>query len=235
MPILELRHVSKSYTEPGSNNAVSVLKDVSLTIEPGESLSITGPSGCGKSTLLNILGTLDEPDSGEILFHGKSIKGATPKEISELRSQEIGFIFQLHHLLPQCTVLENVLLPVMALAKRPDLKAAEKRARDLLAAVGLGERISWRPTQLSGGERQRAAVVRALINQPKMILADEPTGALDEANADSLTSLIVKMVEEFGISLVLVTHHPAQAARMKRMLRLHEGRLTENLSTQSHL
>ena len=195
MPLLELRDVSKSYTEPGSNNAVSVLKDVSLTIEPGESLSITGPSGCGKSTLLNILGTLDEPDRGEILFHGKSIKGATPKEISELRSQEIGFIFQLHHLLPQCTVLENVLLPVMALAKRPDLKAAEKRARDLLAAVGLGERISWRPTQLSGGERQRAAVVRALINQPKMILADEPTGALDEANADSLTTLIVKMVE----------------------------------------
>ena len=224
MPLIELRNVSKSYTEPGSSNVVPVLRDISLSVEAGESLAITGPSGCGKSTLLNILGTLDEPDGGDFLFEGESLLGARPKRLSELRSAKIGFIFQLHHLLPQCSVLENVLLPTLALASKPDGAASRERAMDLLKAVGLESRSNWRPSQLSGGERQRVAVVRAMINQPRVILADEPTGALDEAHADGLTSLLIDLVEKSSIALVLVTHHPQQAGRMKRTLRLHEGR-----------
>ena len=226
MPLVELRQVSKAYHEPGgASKPVPVLKDISLTIEPGESVAIVGPSGCGKSTLLNILGTLDTAESGEYLFDGQPVKGASEERIRELRSQSIGFIFQLHHLLPQCTVLENVLLPTLALPNKPDAAAMQKRGIELLAAVGLGHRADYRPAQISGGERQRVAVVRALMNKPKLILADEPTGALDEANADTLTNLMINLVEKFGIALVLVTHQMAQAERMKRLLRLHNGSL----------
>lgn len=226
MPLLELRHVSKAYTEPASGATVPVLRDVSLTIEPGQSLAITGPSGCGKSTLLNILGTLDEPDNGDVLFDGVSSRGLSPQKLSALRSAGIGFIFQLHHLLPQCTVLENVLLPTLAMRPRPEEKTVRDRAVELLKAVGLDHRSGYRPAQLSGGERQRAAVVRALIGLPKMILADEPTGALDEQNSKLLTDLLVSLVDKFGIALVLVTHHREQARRMQRMMRLHDGNLT---------
>jgi ABC-type lipoprotein export system ATPase subunit len=143
--------------------------------------------------------------------------------LAELRSRKIGFIFQLHHLMPQCTVLENVLLPTLAL--KEGASEVRGRAEALLEQVGLKDRMSWRPAQLSGGERQRVAVVRALINQPRLILADEPTGALDERNAEALTSLLLELQKTTGVSLVLVTHHPAQAARMSRVLRIHEGRL----------
>ncbi len=224
MSLIELRHVSKAYTEPGSTLSVPVLRDVNLSIEAGESIAITGPSGCGKSTVLNLLGTLDEPDQGEVLFEGESLSGASAQKLSQLRSGKIGFIFQLHHLLPQCTVLENVLLPTLAMVPRPDAKAAQDRALELLKIVGLEHRANYRPAQLSGGERQRAAVVRSLINNPRMILADEPTGALDEQNAALLTDLLLSLVDKFGITLVLVTHHPAQAQRMKRVVRLHEGK-----------
>jgi ABC-type lipoprotein export system ATPase subunit len=227
MPLLELRHVAKAYCEPVSGASVPVLRDVSLSIEPGQSLAVTGPSGCGKSTLLNVLGTLDQPDSGEVLFEGQSTKGLASEKMAALRSAGIGFIFQLHHLLPQCTVLENVLLPTLALSSQPDATATHKHAMDLLKTVGLDQRADYRPAQLSGGERQRAAVVRALINSPKVILADEPTGALDEQNANVLTDLLLTLVEKFGIALVLVTHHRLQAERMQRMCRLHEGVLTE--------
>jgi len=227
MPLLELRHVAKAYHEPVSGNSVPVLRDVSLTIEPGQSVAITGPSGCGKSTLLNILGTLDEPDSGEVLFDGKPTRGLGAKELAALRSAGIGFVFQLHHLLPQCTVLENVLLPTLALQQRPDPAALRTRAMDLLKTVGLDARAGYRPAQLSGGERQRAAVVRALINSPKLILADEPTGALDEQNSKLLTDLLLSLVDKFGIALVLVTHQPSQAQRMQRMCRLHDGSLSD--------
>ena len=227
MPLLELRSVSKSYAEPGSGASVPVLRQVNLAIEAGQSLAITGPSGCGKSTLLNILGTLDTPDDGEILFDGTSTRGLDAVALSALRSRSIGFIFQLHHLLPQCTVLENVLLPTLALSPKPDAKTTRDRALDLLKTVGLDHRAGYRPSQLSGGERQRAAVVRALINSPKLILADEPTGALDEQNSQLLTDLLVSLVDKFGIALVLVTHHPQQAARMQRVLRLHSGHLTD--------
>lgn len=223
MPLLELRNISKSYLEPASGASVPVLRGVNLTIEPGQSLAITGPSGCGKSTLLNILGTLDEPDEGEVLFNGTPTRGLTPEKLAALRSASIGFVFQLHHLLPQCTVLENVLLPTLAMQPAPNASEMRARALDLLKTVGLDHRANYHPAQLSGGERQRAAVVRALINSPKLILADEPTGALDEQNSKLLTDLLVSLVDKFGIALVLVTHHPLQAQRMQKVYRLHDG------------
>jgi len=225
MSLITLTHISKSYREPGSGNVVPVLRDVSLTIQAGESVAIVGPSGCGKSTLLNILGTLDIPDAGEYTFDGTAIAGSTPAQLAALRSEKIGFIFQLHHLMPQCSVLENVLLPTLALKVKPNAAELQQRAEGLLKSVGLQDRLNWKPAQLSGGERQRVAVVRALINQPKIILADEPTGALDEKNAESLTTLLMDLQKTTCTSLVMVTHHPAQAARMSRTLKLHEGKL----------
>ncbi len=225
MPLLSLSHVSKAYREPGSGQLVPVLKDISLTIQAGESVAIVGPSGCGKSTLLNILGTLDLADAGDFVFEGESIAGCSTADLAKLRSEKIGFIFQLHHLMPQCTVLENVLLPTLALKVKPAADVLKKRAEQLLASVGLQDRLSWKPAQLSGGERQRVAVVRALINEPRLILADEPTGALDEQNAESLTTLLLDLQKTTGVSLVMVTHHPAQAARMGRVLTMHEGAL----------
>jgi ABC-type lipoprotein export system ATPase subunit len=225
MSLLSLSHVSKAYREPGRGQLVPVLKDICLTIEEGESVAIVGPSGCGKSTLLNILGTLDLADAGDFMFEGQSIAGCSTADLAKLRSEKIGFIFQLHHLMPQCTVLENVLLPTLALKVKPAAEVLKKRAEQLLASVGLQDRLSWKPAQLSGGERQRVAVVRALINAPRLILADEPTGALDEKNAESLTTLLLDLQKTTGVSLVMVTHHPAQAARMGRVLTMHEGAL----------
>lgn len=225
MSLITLAHISKAYQEPGSGNRVQVLRDISLEIAAGGSVAIVGPSGCGKSTLLNILGTLDEPDEGSYTFDGSPVAGRSPAELAALRSEKVGFIFQLHHLMPQCTVLENVLLPTLAL--KTGAGDARQRAESLLASVGLQDRLNWKPAQLSGGERQRVAVVRALINQPKLILADEPTGALDEKNAEALTSLLLDLQKTTGVSLVLVTHHPAQAARMSRVLKIHEGVLVD--------
>ncbi len=225
MPLVELRNVSKAYRDPGSGLAAPVLHGITLVIEAGESLAILGPSGCGKSTLLNILGTLDEPDEGEVFIDGESTRGASAARLSELRSKKIGFVFQMHHLLPQCTVLENVLLPTLALSVRPDPNTARERGMELLKSAGLDHRARYKPAQLSGGERQRVAVVRALINSPRLLLADEPTGSLDESNAGNLTDIMVNLVDQFGISLVLVTHQITQARRMKKLLTLHEGRV----------
>ena len=225
MPLIELKHVSKSYREAGGVVETPVLRDLSWEVEAGQSMAIVGPSGCGKSTLLNLLGTLDEPDSGEILFEGESLRGSSPQRLSALRSRKIGFIFQLHHLMPQCTVLENVLLPTLALPKDERSEDAPERAAQLLQRVGLQDRVQAYPAQLSGGERQRVAVVRALINQPRLILADEPTGALDEEHAASLTGLLIELQRDLGVTLVMVTHHPAQARRMQQVWRMHQGQL----------
>lgn len=227
MPLISVAGVSKAYREPNSGNVVPVLRNISLEIACGESVAIVGPSGCGKSTLLNILGTLDAPDTGTVTIDSEAVASSSPVRLAQLRSEKIGFIFQLHHLMPQCTVLENVLLPTLALKQKPAAAVLRQRAEELLAAVGLQDRLAWRPAQLSGGERQRVAVVRALINQPKVILADEPTGALDEKNADALTSLLLDLQKRTGVSLVVVTHHPAQAAQMGRVLRIHEGKLEQ--------
>jgi ABC-type lipoprotein export system ATPase subunit len=221
MPLIQLTNVSKSYTDPGSGAQVPVLRGINLSIEAGESVAIVGPSGCGKSTLLNILGTLDLPDAGEIVFDGEALASLKAPGLAAVRSQKIGFIFQLHHLMPQCSVLENVLLPTLAL-KSPPADAAQ-RAESLLEQVGLKDRMDWKPAQLSGGERQRVAFVRALINQPRLILADEPTGALDETNASALTDLLLTLQKSSDVTLVMVTHHRAQADRMGRVLTIHEG------------
>ncbi|MFO1485980.1 MAG: ABC transporter ATP-binding protein [Verrucomicrobiaceae bacterium] len=224
MPLIQLTNITKSYFDPGSGASVPVLRGITLGISAGESLAIVGPSGCGKSTLLNILGTLDLPDEGTYLFEDDDLTRSTPKQLAALRSQKIGFIFQLHHLMPQCSVLENVLLPTLALKSPP--ADAQQRAVALLEEVGLKDRMSWKPAQLSGGERQRVAFVRALINQPRLILADEPTGALDEANAAALTELLLTLQKSNGVTLVMVTHHRAQADRMDRVMTIHEGMLS---------
>jgi ABC-type lipoprotein export system ATPase subunit len=224
MALIALTDICKTYREPGGA-ALDVLRGVSLAIEAGESVAVVGPSGCGKSTLLNVLGTLDTPDSGRYMLDGEEVSLCGPERLAALRGEKIGFIFQLHHLMPQCTALENVLLPTLALARRPDPVRVRERAVELLEAVGLSGRIHGKPAELSGGERQRVAVVRALINEPRLILADEPTGALDERNAEALTGLLLNLCRRSGATLVMVTHHPAQAARMDRTLRLHEGRL----------
>ena len=221
MPLIHLTNVSKSYSDPGSGAKVPVLRCIDLSIEAGEAVAIIGPSGCGKSTLLNILGTLDQPDGGELMFDGEALSSLKAPQLAAVRSQKIGFIFQLHHLLPQCSVLENVLLPTLALKSSP--ADTLQRAESLLEQVGLKDRMGWKPAQLSGGERQRVAFVRALINQPRLILADEPTGALDETNAAALTDLLLQLQKTSNVTLVMVTHHRAQADRMGRVLTIHEG------------
>jgi ABC-type lipoprotein export system ATPase subunit len=224
MPLIQLTKVTKSYLDPGSGARVPVLRGLTFGVSAGESVAIVGPSGCGKSTLLNILGTLDSPDEGSFVFDEQNLTRCTPKQLAAIRSQKIGFIFQLHHLMPQCSVLENVLLPTLALKSPP--RDAQERAHSLLEQVGLKDRMRWKPAQLSGGERQRVAFVRALINQPRLILADEPTGALDEANAAALTDLLLKLQQSSGVTLVMVTHHRAQAERMNRVMTIHEGVLS---------
>ncbi len=223
-PLLVLSQVSKRY-QPPENGApeLEVLREISLSAEAGESLAIAGPSGSGKSTLLNIIGTLDQPSSGQVRLEGRDLGKLNELELASVRNREIGFIFQAHHLLPHCTVLENVLVPTLAGFGSPD--ASEAKARELLSRVGLGARLHHRPGQLSGGERQRVAVVRALINGPKLLLADEPTGALDRASAAELGQLLVELNREQHVTLLVVTHAPDLAARMRRILRLTNGRL----------
>lgn len=220
-PLLELRDVHKSYPGP---EPVPVLKGASLALARGESVAIVGPSGSGKSTILNLLGTLDLPDRGTITFDGRDLTKLTAKELAALRNRQIGFIFQSHHLLPQCSVLENVLLPTLADANRTT-SDAEQRARKLLDRVSLGHRLDHLPGKLSGGERQRVAVVRALINRPALLLADEPTGALDRASATNLGQLLVELNREEGVTLVVVTHSTELAQRMGRTVELLDGKL----------
>ncbi len=214
--LLELTHVHKSYASP----PVEVLRDINFQLADGEAVAIVGPSGSGKSTLLNILGALDKPTQGTALFDGRDIATLTEPELAAIRNRQIGFIFQLHHLLPQCTVLENVLIPT--LAGTPDA-TAPARAERLLERVGLKPRLAHRPGQLSGGECQRVAVARALINQPKLLLADEPTGALDHANATGLGQLLIELNKEQGVALVVVTHSLELAKRLPKVVELWDG------------
>ena len=221
--LAELSNVTKSYCSDAG--AVPVLNGISLTIAEGETVAITGPSGCGKSTLLNLLGALDQADSGEIRVAGRDLTKLDAQQLAEFRNTTVGFVFQLHHLLPQCTVLENVLVPSIV-RKDADRAALCARAAQLLGAVGLSHRLDHRPGQLSGGERQRAAVARALINSPKLLLADEPTGALDRASAERLADLLAEVHQREKITIVMVTHSPELACRMGRMLPLLDGRLS---------
>lgn len=223
-PLLEISGVVKGYRD-GEGPETTVLRGVHLHLNAGESAAIVGPSGSGKSTLLNLIGTLDRPDGGRIVLKGRDLATLGETALARVRSREIGLIFQLHHLLPQLDVLENVLVPTLADPAAPRREAAEVRARRLLARVGLAERLAHRPGQLSGGERQRVAVVRALINEPALLLADEPTGALDRASAGTLADLLVELNREEGVALLVITHAPELAARMGRVYTLRDGAL----------
>jgi len=221
-PILELKSVTKWYE---SDAGRKILDGLDLTINAGDRFAIVGPSGCGKSTLLNILGTLDAPSQGEVIVDGTAIAGLGEAEIARIRSQKIGFIFQMHHLLPQCTALENVLVPTLALGKNVDPEAASSRARELMNRVGLGDKLDRPPSQLSGGEKQRVAVVRSLINGPKLLLADEPTGALDEDNARRLIDLLVELNDSEDLALIVVTHDRAIAESVGEIRTLNGGKI----------
>jgi len=223
-PLLELRNVCKSYRSDGGGT-VDVLKNVNHTMARGETLAILGPSGCGKSTLLNLIGTLDQPTSGQVLLEGVDLQTLDERGIARIRNRRLGFVFQLHHLLPQCTVLENVLLPTLADPRARPGAECTQRAERLLERVGLADRRHHRPGQLSGGERQRTALVRALINEPPLLLADEPTGSLDRASAESLGDLLAELNHEDGVSLVVVTHSQELARRMSHICQIRDGAL----------
>ena len=224
--ILEMQSVSKRYGDQGAA-ATQVLTDADLALAAGESLAVVGPSGSGKSTLLNIAGALDLPTTGRVLLEDRDLSTLTDRELAEVRNERIGFVFQLHHLLPQCTVWENVLVPTLARPSARDACETETRAEALLTRVGLADRMSYRPGQLSGGERQRVAVVRALINRPVLLLADEPTGSLDRASAEALVELLIELNRDENVTLVVVTHAMYVAEAMQHVLELRDGTLTE--------
>jgi lipoprotein-releasing system ATP-binding protein len=221
-PLVELTGVHMRY-----ESSEEVLRGVSLTINRADSLAIVGPSGCGKSTLLNVIGGLMKPTEGDVRFDGQDVYAWDERELAGFRNRRLGFIFQSHHLLPQCSAIENVLVPTLALpaAERRD---RTERARNLLDRVGLADRADHRPGQLSGGERQRVAVARALINEPDLVLADEPTGALDEDTADHLGDLLLRINHEDDVTLVVVTHALRLAERMRAVRRLRAGVLQES-------
>jgi ABC-type lipoprotein export system ATPase subunit len=228
--MLELIKVTKSYDWPGNTQGVCILRDITLKIEEGESVAIVGPSGSGKTTLLNIIGALDRPTAGRVVFDGRDLSGLGDSELSRIRNSQIGFVFQLHHLLPQCTVLENVLVPTLADRGAVSPTEARKRAMELLERVGLADWSLHRPGELSGGQRQRVAVVRALINRPKLLLADEPTGSLDKEASRNIAKLLVELNQSEGVSLVVVTHSVTLAENMKRVLELTDGTLRDRQS-----
>ena len=221
--VLQCRGVVRRFREGSSE--LEVLSGVDLEVAPAERVAIVGASGSGKTTLLQIMGGLDEPTTGEVIVDGKPMLGGTEGTRSDLRNRYIGFVYQFHHLLPEFTAEENVAMPL--LIRREPKTAALGKARELLARVGLGERLTHKPGELSGGERQRAAVARALITRPQLVLADEPTGNLDAGNGEHVLSLMLELDRELQTSLVIVTHDHAIADRMDRVLVLEDGQLKE--------
>jgi lipoprotein-releasing system ATP-binding protein len=219
---LVVEHVRRDFET--ATGTLTVLKDVSLTLSPSETLAVTGPSGAGKSTLLNIIGSLDKPTSGRVRLADQDVSTLAGADLARFRSTSVGFVFQDHHLLPQCSAIENVVLPTIPLG-RP--MGASERARTLLDRVGLSDRIHSFPAQLSGGERQRVAIARAMINHPLLLLCDEPTGNLDHEAADRVASLFAELAEEGAVMLVIVTHNLDIAARFSRCFELRDGTLTE--------
>ncbi len=222
-PILECRHLAKTYAEGG--NTVQVLRDVGLVMAPGERVAIMGSSGAGKSTLLHILGGLDVPSGGEVWIGGRNMSALDVAARGRLRNSSLGFVYQFHHLLPEFTALENVSMPLLIRGEAPP--EARRRAGELLERVGLGARLAHKPGELSGGERQRAAVARALVTDPQCVLADEPTGNLDRENAGKVYELMLELNAKNDSALLVVTHEPALARRMDRVLVLEEGVLRE--------
>ena len=225
---VELSNVSKNYQSPAGGEGVEVFSGINLTLDEGESAAIVGPSGSGKSTLLNVVGVLDKPSGGKVMVDGCEVTGLGSEGAAAFRNQTVGFVFQAHHLLPQCTVLENIMVPALAGHGNLTGDSLRKRAEELLEEVGLSHRMHHRPAEISGGEKQRAAVARALVNEPKLLLADEPTGSLDKANADRLTELLVTLHETRGLTLLAVTHSTAVASRMGATYRLDSGSLVRD-------
>ena len=223
--MIEVSNLSKSFPSPDGEEIVHIFNEVNFAVEEGSSVSIVGPSGSGKSTLLNVIGLLDKPTKGKVVVDRKDHSSLSEMQVSEYRNQTVGFVFQSHHLLPSCTVLENVMLPGLAGFNKSEGQDLAGRAEQLLNEVGLVHRKNHLPSQISGGERQRVAVVRALINQPSVLLADEPTGALDCNNSDHLMDLLEQLNTEKHLTLVMVTHSLDCAKRMKESYHLNEGTL----------
>jgi len=222
--LLNLKNIGKKYDLPSGKDPLTVLDGVSLRVNQGDAIAVVGPSGSGKSTLLNIMGALDKPTSGSVIFDGNNLSEMSENELAHIRNNEIGFIFQLHHLLPQCTVLENVLIPTIT-RKHNNYEEIRSRAEELLRKVELDNHFDYFPARLSGGEQQRVAVVRALINSPKLLLADEPTGSLDQTSADNLGRLLLHINKEDNVTLIVVTHSLDLARRMDTAYSLNNGRL----------
>ena len=220
--LLQLQKITKGYGEPGTHSYRAVLKELNFEIKLGDKVAIVGPSGSGKTTLLNLIGALDQPESGEILFEGKDITGYSKAELATFRNKHLGFVFQLHHLMPQLSLWENVLLPLLPQGNKIS-KEQKEWAEYLIKKVDIWDQRNQKPSEMSGGECQRTAVVRALINKPKLILADEPTGALDEENANALTDLLKKLSDEEGVTLVTVTHSAVLADQMDKKFTLRKG------------
>jgi lipoprotein-releasing system ATP-binding protein len=221
--VLEATGVARAFRQGPID--LQVLTDVNFAVKTGERIAIIGASGSGKTTLLQILGGLDRPSAGVVRIAGRDIHALDERQRGELRNRTLGFIYQFHHLLPEFSALENVAMPL--LVRREPKRKAEEQARAALTRVGLAQRLAHRPHELSGGERQRAAVARALVTQPRLVLADEPTGNLDGANAESVFALMLELNREFGTSLIVVTHDPRLAARMDRILEIKQGNLVE--------
>ncbi|MEB2283981.1 MAG: ABC transporter ATP-binding protein [Polyangiaceae bacterium UTPRO1] len=222
--MIALRNLSKEYVD--GPRVVRVLSGLDLEIERGERVAIVGESGVGKSTLLHILGTLDRPTGGEVWFDGENLTSKSDRELALFRNREVGFIFQFHHLLPDFTAVENVMMP--ALIAGTATAVARARATALLTRVGLEERLEHRPGELSGGEQQRVAVARALVQEPRALLADEPTGNLDPVTGEGVQNLLLELNREHGSTLVVVTHSASLAGAMDRTLRLHAGRIASD-------
>ncbi len=222
--ILEVQFLGKRYVSSGTG-VVEVFHDISFEVKPGEIVALTGPSGSGKSTLLNLIGTLDIPSSGAIIIDGEDTSDLSSAELASFRNKKIGFIFQFHHLLPEFTAVENISMPALIAGRK--LESATKRAEELLAEVGLLERKSHRPAELSGGEAQRVAVARAFMMQPALVLADEPTGNLDNENSDKLFDLMLSLASKFNQTFIIATHNTDLALKAQRRFHLEKGSLGE--------
>jgi lipoprotein-releasing system ATP-binding protein len=225
-PLLQCRDLCKRYQE--GSVQTDVLRNVAFSLQPGELTAIVGSSGSGKSTLLHLLGGLDAPTSGDVVFDGKSLNAMSSAAKAELRNRELGFIYQFHHLLPDFTALENVAMPLL-IGKTAKAEAAA-RALEMLAAVGLEKRAAHRPSELSGGERQRVAIARALVNRPRLVMADEPTGNLDARNADAIFKLLGELNQQQGTAFLVVTHDLNLAKRLNRQMEMRDGQLSEHLT-----
>ncbi len=226
MPIVEVRELTKIYGS--GDTAVTALDRVSLTVEQGEFVAVMGPSGCGKSTLLNLVGGLDRPTSGEVLIDGTDIASMSDQAITELRRRRLGFVFQFFNLIPVLTTSENAALPLTLDGVKP--AEARDRAQDWLRKVGLGDKLASRPDQLSGGQQQRVAVARALVTDPALVLADEPTGNLDSKSADDIANLLKQAAEEWGRAIVMVTHDLSIASHARRIVFMRDGSVVDDVA-----